>query len=316
MSIIYSNAIISVRSSKMLNVDRIRRMIAAQTATDAAKILFECGYDEKILTTQPDRVDLIIAREREKTVREFAELCTDDNLRNCILARFDYHNAIAIYIDNNATESVYPIGNIDVGVLRAAVQKKNYSPLPDNLAMALVSLDRMNGATATEVEVTLNRVMYTEIFSRITKGAIHDYFRAEVDFLNLRTAAKIKIFGGDYKNLFIDGGLATEEQINNLLSKKAETIKSALIHTNYDRVLDVLLTGIENEDLTIFENTANAYLILLSEERADSLFSVNMLFHWFVKKTEELRIVKKILMEKKFGKSREQLREELKGVLG
>ena len=45
-SIIYSNAIISARSGLLLNGDKIRRMMAAQTSADAAKVLFECGFNE------------------------------------------------------------------------------------------------------------------------------------------------------------------------------------------------------------------------------------------------------------------------------
>jgi len=43
MGTIYNNAIISVRMGHMLSSDHIHRMIVAQTASDAAKVLFECG---------------------------------------------------------------------------------------------------------------------------------------------------------------------------------------------------------------------------------------------------------------------------------
>lgn len=317
MSIIYSNAIVSVRSSKMLTVDRIRRMVAAQTAADAAKILFECGYDEQLLTTQPERDDLIINAERKRTIEEFNKLCPDKNVKYCVMARFDYHNAMTLYgreANQVDPDALYSLGNIDLDKLKTAIAKKSYTALPDPMASALSRLDKNSEPSPIQTEVELSRAMYQDIFAN-AKRNIAEYYRAEVDMMNLRVAAKSKLFGQKYENMFVEGGTIAESSVRSLLTKNPNDVKVAVANPKYSKVLDALVTSMNAVNLVEFENVAGETLIEISKNNSDDLFSINMLFYWFIKKMEELRIVKTILMGKKFGKTKEELREDLRGVL-
>jgi len=87
-SAIYSNAIISTYESKLLGENRIRRMIAATCFSEAARVLFECGYDENAILNSGENEDLIINKELSKTVALFKKLCPDKNLVQCVLAKY------------------------------------------------------------------------------------------------------------------------------------------------------------------------------------------------------------------------------------
>ena len=255
MSILYTNAILSVRSSVLLNPDRIRRMIAAGSDKDAQDILMECKWSLDTIN--------IFETERQKTLDEFNKLCPDPNLAEII----------------NAKSSFDADGNTDLKLIQ------NY---------------------------------YDAQFKRLKKlknKFITDFFVAQIDLLNLRTFAKVRSMGGRPENLFIDGGKITESECQEVFRRNPHNIKSAIANMDYSDLLDKLVDGLEGGILTEFENASNQYLINLARKDGDDSFKLNPIFHWFISKTEEIRIAKTIIMGKKFGKTRDAIREELRGVI-
>lgn len=263
MSVLYTNAILSVRSARLLNNDRIRRMIASSDVVEATKILFECGWDEQSIANFRGNNDEIISAELKRITHEFKQLCPDPRLEEIILAKLAHLNS----------------SDVDIATTR------------DYYAEQLVRLGKLR-----------NR-------------AITNYFKAEIDLLNMRTFGKLRLYGGKPDGFFVEGGTASEVDIMAIFGRDMGRIRPALSHLGYSALLDKLIDGLTIGNLAEFENASNAYLVKLSREGAEDSFKLNMLFGWFVAKLEELRIVKTILTGKKFGKSRDELRDGLKGVL-
>ena len=321
MSILYTNAIISVRSGKVLTLDRVRRMIVAPDAPSSAKILFECGYDELLLTEKPDREDLIIAAEMKRTVETLKELCPSPLLLDILLSKFDYHNAAAVYnhmrsdtdIKNLPTDSIYPFGLVGFEKVKNAVAKRDYAVLPEPMREALLGFNKDN-PSAFGVELGLVRAMYADILPKVRKlgnSGIKEYFRVEVDFANMLSFAKMRLYGKMEKSPFIEGGKATESQVNSIMSKNPGAVKAGFASLPYSDVTYALAEGLESLDLAPFERASANYLIGQSKKGSDDSFSLNPLFSWWVEKWEELRTVKTILVGKKLGMTREELFAEL-----
>jgi len=313
----------------MLDADRIRRMIHANTIEDTTKILFEMDYD----LSEDDIInpsDAIITNELKRFVKEFGELCPSDDLLYVVLGRFYYHNAAAFYNArlrnpddakaSSTVDSVYPFGNdyLEPVMLRSAIYRKSYINLPDAMALTLRKLDDIASPSPFMVDLEFNRALYADIFTKlkpIKNRHIKQYFRAEIDLLNLRTYAKLRFAGNIPSDIYIEGGEISEESLNTIFEKNLRNSKVAFMGLNYDAVIAELMIGLENANLVRFENTSNNFLIELSKEGSDDIFSLSMLFGWFIAKMEELRIVKTILIGKKFGKSRDELREDLRGII-
>ena len=262
--IIYSNSIIAVRVSKqMLNQARIKAMINASTAADAAKVLLECGY------TLYENDDAIIADERAKTMQTFIELCPDDALLYCVKAKHDYHNAKVLVkkksgkIDPN--ETLYPFAIQDL--------RGSFKNLEDK--------------TDEQIETALYQDIAPYI-QKIKSKTIKDYFRAEIDFLNMRTFAKCRLAKMSPAGLFVEGGTQTPSQID----------KAAA----------------EISDLSKFETDCNDFLIKKTEADKNDIFSSMILFNWFIMKQQEFKAVKAILMGKRFNFSKDQIRDSLRGL--
>ena len=252
MSILYTNAVLAVRSAQLLDVDKIRRMIAAPNVTDAANILYECGWESFDVET-----------ERARTLREFSDLSPNEILTEIINAKaeFELHGDA----DTNDVQTYY--------------------------------------------DLQFNRL------KRLKNREIAAYFVAEIDLLNLRTFAKIRLFGGRPEGVYIKGGSVSYGECLELFRAHPENIKGAIANIDYSELLEYLMSGITSGKLAEFENASQKFLVRLSAVGSDNSFKLNMLFGWFIAKMEELRIVKTILVGKKFGKSREELRADLGGVL-
>jgi len=299
----------------------MRRMIAAATLIESTKVLFECGYDENLLTYQPENTNAIIEKEYTRTIGEFTELCLNPNLLQLVLCRFDYHNAILAYnariTDNTpSTTAFYPFGSIEINTVTKSIQSKNYDDFTRHMKEALEILDNLS-PTPLDVEVELVRAMYFDMFrhlEKINNRYITNYFRSEIDIQNMRTLIKIgKNTLQSFNKLIIGGGHLDESHFNAIISKDYHDIKSSLVQ--YDEVINAIIKSTEEKNPTIFENVANRFLIAQAKQNSEDSFSLNMLFSWLIEKLEELRIVKVILMGKKIGKSKEDLRNQLEGVL-
>jgi len=238
-------------------------MIASSTTEEAAKILFECNWDEQSIANYTTDDTEIIARERARVVEEFGELAPSDLVRELITAKVLFENE----------------GDADTSAIQA---------------------------------------YYDAQFVRLKKiknRAITKYFVTEIDLLNLRTFAKTRQAGGKPEGMFIQGGKITESECLEIFRTRPENIKGVVANMDYSDLLDILVAGLESGSLAEFENASQSHLVQLSKEGSEDSFGINMLFGWFIAKMEELRIVKTILTGKKFGKTRDELREELRGVI-
>lgn len=253
-SAVHSNAIIAVKEKLLMNQNRIKRMIAAADYAAAAKVLVECGYNENIITRQGDFENFIINDEFKKTVETFVSLCNDEALLDCVLSRFDYHNAAAIYIGGHTEpEALYPFGAIELSKMKSLIAAKKYNDLPQSLESALKALDLISAPTVSEVNT-----------------AIHNALRERTE----------------------------------IISRK---IKSPLLRNYFDTLQHTAEQSSPESDPEIL------FLKLNNNTKAD-VFDLYLLFHWFIMKQTEFKVVKAILISKKLGLSREKTRELIRGV--
>jgi vacuolar-type H+-ATPase subunit C/Vma6 len=164
---IFANAAITGLSSKLLSKHQERRIAAAATFEDAARVLFECGYDENTILHASDNEDYIIRNETIKTMELFLRLCPDAYLRDCVSAEYNFHNAKVVYKSQftkiDLDSAAYPFGTEDIEKLQNAVKYKDYSKLPHNIKYAFLALDKKTNPTASEIDTEFAHAYDLEI---------------------------------------------------------------------------------------------------------------------------------------------------------
>jgi len=302
-------------------------MVGAETAEDAAKVLFECGYSETVLTTEPSNIDKIIRHKRIANVTEFKEFCDDENLKQVVFTYFDYHNATVYYkhrvLGEEIQASIYPFGNVDERGMNLILQKR-YDILPECLQIILKELDFQDSEgrtpTAIEIESKINNAKFCYILRRqkkIRNKDIKNYYMTEIDLLNIKNTIKIRNMGGSLNTVLICGGHIGREYLEKMLhARNTEAVKSCLVGMSYDykELSKDVERAIETGDMLPLEVAINKFLMKTSMKGADDLFSINMSFGYFIHQMNELKTVKTILVFKKLGFSPEFIREQLGGT--
>ena len=305
-SALYASGAIAVRSSRnLLTKTHIRNMINAGGATDAAKILEEVDYNREIINTNPENDDLIIADERARTVKTFRELCGDRALLYCVMAKYEYHNLKTLYkartlnnLKKSTAETLYPF----------AVHSFDMNRLPIPLRSAVRTLESRAKFDTAEIDLGIDMALYQDISANVKNiktRSIADWFRAEIDIVNLRTYFKCRALKLNGEDFFVKGGLLKPSTIKTATGND-ENSKEALRGTPYAALQ---LTSIDD-----FESSAAEYLVQKSTAGKNNINTLAPLFHWYVLKQEEFKAVKTILMGKRFGFSKEKTRDNLRGV--
>ena len=83
---LYLSTKIRAMESRLLDRERMDRMLEAATVEDAAKVLVECGYPELS----------VVAQAREEVFAELSGLAPNEAMLDVFKVKYDYHNAKAL----------------------------------------------------------------------------------------------------------------------------------------------------------------------------------------------------------------------------
>ncbi|MCL2539934.1 MAG: DUF2764 family protein [Firmicutes bacterium] len=308
-SVIYANSIIACKEGKLLRLQQVKRMLSAPTLIEAIKILYECGYDVGLIQNNPESIDSLIANEHEKTIKVFSGLCADSSLLRLVLLRYDYHNLKSVYKDSDDT-LLYPFGNIAVKDMKAALTEKQRYLLTAHMQTALHELDtfaKENKVTSAEIELKLDKAMYSEfseLLKKIKSKTIKAYFTAEIDIQNILSFARTRVMdlptrlAHDY---FVAGGTLKKELVETIITLPPQKFSEKFINTPYYKFMQDLSSGIKNNSLADCEHNMWGYLLELSAKEKNNAFKLDPLFNWYIRKKEELKTIKLVLISKKLG---------------
>lgn len=89
------SARIRVLENRLLNQDRMERMIEAKDPAEAAKVLAECGYPDMAEVT-PSALEDMLADAQAELFRDMGSAVDDPPLLDVFRCKYDYHNAKAL----------------------------------------------------------------------------------------------------------------------------------------------------------------------------------------------------------------------------
>jgi V/A-type H+-transporting ATPase subunit C len=326
---LFASAVVTARGGKLLNGDRVRRMIDAPLSSDAVKILYECGYNDAIISENPNNIDGLLSDEMKKTVDFFTGLVSDDALKSVVLKRFDYHNAKvfckALYgggVEN--ADAVYPFGLLPPDVIRDSVTSGRYDRLPAAMTAALRALAKEFSAakpSGRRIDVLLDKALFDDIAPiarRIKNGRIRAYCAAEADTANMLVAARcflLKFPTADAAEQLIAGGTLPHKKILTVMTGDQGKIRAAFGGTVYARLAATLTAALEGGALGGFEADVRRFLWAAFQNSAVNYYSEEPLFKWYVQKLNELKTVKLILVCKNNGIPERDIRQKLAGMI-
>jgi V/A-type H+-transporting ATPase subunit C len=211
------SAYIRARETKLLNRDRIERMLEAPTTGDALKVLEECGWGD-LSSLGPDEFEMRLGTYLKEQLDDIEELVPDKRFVEAVRLKYDFHN-IKVLIKSEAVGEpadrlMSRLANIEPELLKAAYLQKDYSSLPKGIADSISEAAEILAKTGDPqlMDFVLDRYYSAEFLrlaEEIGSSFLLGYIRLFIDCANLRAFVRASRLGKDAEFLMralIEGG--------------------------------------------------------------------------------------------------------------
>lgn len=195
------SARIHAMENRLLNQERMDRMIEARELEDAAKVLTECGYGEMSELTN-DGLERMLTQAQADLFHDLGGSVTDRSLMDVFQCRYDYHNAKALVkseaLDMPA-ERVEPLllpgGRYDAHRLLEDFQREDLRACSEFFRRGVSHAREILGSTGDPqmADFILDRTYYeelTDLAQRSGSAFLQGYVALSIDAANLRSAVR------------------------------------------------------------------------------------------------------------------------------
>lgn len=191
-------AMLRAREAKMLDRDRMERMLSAGFA-DSAKLLTDCGYED-MSAMHASEIDIALGEHKKKIYEELTRMCPETELTDVFRLKYDYHNAKALVkasrLGSSAGHILSDAGRVPADRLREALEEGTFSGIPAKLAKAMedAQLALAKTGNSQAAEFIMDRAYHKELEaiadaqgSQYLKG----YVKILIDAANLGSAVRM-----------------------------------------------------------------------------------------------------------------------------
>lgn len=270
---LYLSTKIRAMESRLLERDRMDRMLEAPTTEDAARVLVECGYPEMPVVTV-DTVDEVLAQARENLFAEMSDLAPNEDMLDVFKVKYDYHNAKALLkceaLGLDPARLLVDTGRVPPEVLKEAVDRSNFHDLPDVMAGAIVEAREVLGITRDpqRSDLILDKAYFQEMETLAEENRsdfLKGYVKMLVDAANLRSAVRVLRMGKDADYLdtvLFPGGEVSPDRVRR--AAEGDALETVYFGTAFADAASVGQAAVSGGSLTAFEkacdDTVNAYM--------------------------------------------------------
>lgn len=191
-------AMLRAREAKMLDRDRMDRMLNAPNYSDAAKLLVDCGYED-MSGLDAKMLDAVLGAHKQEIFEEIYRMSPEPELVDVFRLKYDYHNAKVVIksvgAGVNGKHLFSDVGRVTGEQIAQACAEEHYSELPAALAAAISEAKIMLAKTGNPqmADFILDRAYFAEMTAMANKQGskfLQGYVKVMIDSANLRTAVR------------------------------------------------------------------------------------------------------------------------------
>lgn len=315
--ILFSNAVAVSRMDKLLNAERLYRIIESSDLESAVKILLENNYGGGIVLDSYSDFEKLLQEETNIIDAYAKENIPNKTGTECFFLLSDYHNIKVLlksYFEKKDFDhllderGIYPVAELKEKVFS---DKPSINSFVDDVIMKLK--ESHEEVSARDIDVKIDKAMLEDIKFRISKSStskyIKDYFNLFIDYsniINLVRVIKIKESFSYFKPLFIDGGKYDIKDFEYVFDDNTK-IKNVLSETGFEEYKDIIFeTPIEELE------RIKEYMLMknISRDKNDLLTAAPSLA-FYLEKINEINVLRYILICLKNGVNKEQIRARI-----
>lgn len=326
----YSYAVGRIRAmeSRLLDRAKLERMIDADSAEEALKVLGESEYGEYLAELDSvHQYEAMLDKEMRRLYLEMRRLSPDPEVVDFFALKFDYHNLKVIFKAHKLGESrdellVRELGNIPVEVLAKAVAEEDFKDLPPHMRRAA---ERLAAAFLLEVDpqlvdLWLDSAMYAEMAERLAaldSEFLRQYLTYLIDLQNIKTYLRVRRANRSPEFLaaaLLPGGSLDMTRLVQL-DEPLEVLVERLMWGEYAKVVEEgVQSYLKTDTLTRFEKLADDFLIRHIKKAKYRAFGPEPLAAYLLAKENELKTIRIIMVGKINRLPTDEIRERLRDV--
>jgi len=327
---IYAYAVgrIRVLETRLLDKNKLDRMVESPSTDEAFKVLSETEYAPMI--AELDNVhdfEKILQAELEEVYSLMQKINPQVHFTDLIALKYDFHNLKVLlkakYLAEPGDELLFPVGTFPLIKLRAAVAEENFRELPAILCAALeeITEEFVISGDPQAIDLFLDQTLYEMLIGGAREQRstfLEGLFIREADLTNLKTFLRVKRIGRDQaflKKAFLPHGHLPIEIFGSLLDEPLEFLADRLAMSEYSHVVN---EGIrewqEKGSIANFEKLADDLLTDYLQVGKRKTFGLEPLIGYLYAKETEVKNIRMILVGKINGLPIEVIRERLRNV--
>ena len=320
---IQSSVRIRHAEKKLLTKQQLQRLADAKNLEDAIKLLNETSYSSELSKLdRPENYEQVLSEVLNKTYKEAMEISPEKSLVEILSCKYDYHNLKVLVKENILKEkfdSMYCMldGN-EIEAFRE-LALKNDEGLSKDFKECLDFFETTKDPQ--DIDIFIDKKYFEKVLS-LAEGfkleMITEYFKAMIDFINLRTfirCRKQNQVKETLEKVLIKGGDIDTDKILDMFYEDIEILPIKLKAYKIGRVLSKIVEEYKNTNsLNSFEKSMDDYLVEIVRKAKSIHYGAEVIFSFLFAKELEIKNLRLILVGKVNGLSADFIKERLREV--
>ena len=320
---IQSSVRIRHAEKKLLTKQQLQRLADAKNLEDAIKLLNETSYSSELSKLdRPENYEQVLSEVLNKTYKEAMEISPDKSLVEILSCKYDYHNLKVLVKENILKEkfdSMYCM--LDENEIEAfrELALKNDEGLSKDFKECLDFYETTKDPQ--DIDIFIDKKYFEKVLS-LAEGfkleMITEYFKAMIDFINLRTfirCRKQNQVKETLEKVLIKGGDVETDKILDMFYEDIEILPIKLKAYKIGRVLSKIVEEYKNTNsLNSFEKSMDDYLVEIVRKAKSIHYGAEVIFSFLFAKELEIKNLRLILVGKVNGLSADFIKERLREV--
>ena len=320
---IQSSVRIRHAEKKLLTKQQLQRLADAKNLEDAIKLLNETSYSSELSKLdRPENYEQVLSEVLNKTYKEAMEISPEKSLVEILSCKYDYHNLKVLVKENILKEkfdSMYCM--LDENEIEAfrELAFKNDEGLSQDFKECIAFFETTKDPQ--DIDIFIDKKYFEKVLSlaeRFKLEMITEYFKAMIDFINLRTfirCRKQNQVKETLEKVLIKGGDVETDKILEMFYEDIEVLPIKLKAYKIGRVLSKIVEEYKNTNsLNSFEKSMDDYLVEIVRKAKSIHYGAEVIFSFLFAKELEIKNLRLILVGKVNGLSADFIKERLREV--
>lgn len=317
----YSSARVRALENRLVGREHIEHFLTAKSSEDIIAQLTELGFKTEGATSREE----ILLSAVKASFAEIEELAPDKSIFRFLQYQYDCNNIKSVLKCQargvSSDEMLFDFGSVEAETVKKAVETKDYSAFPENMAKAAEEAEATFAKTGDPqiVDVMLDRACFADMLAAAGESGVEfivGLVRKRVDLLNILSTLRVmRMRGSEFMGEFLskallDGGEIDHKVFLDSLEGGEGALFDELRYSKFDRVIEALEKT--DKSLSEYERELENIWITMVKKAKYVPFGAEVLVAYLIAVEYGVKNIRIILAGKDAGLDAEVIRERLR----